>query len=219
MTDKHRKDKQMRFKARYVIFAVLFLIFIYYFVQVMYARSHTVETAKERLSQITIEKDDLSQRQLEIFIRVQDPNFYNHRGVEFRTPGSGLTTITQSLAKKFYFRDFKQGVRKIKQTLCARFALHPKIPKDRQITLFLNMMYFGNDQWGIDDAARYYYSKNVNELDEDEFISLIGCLIAPVNLNVKDHPEKNRDRVEKIKRMLSGEYVPKGLLDITYDKR
>ena len=55
-------------------------------------------------------------------------------------------------------------------------------------------------------------------MDDDEFISLIACLILPASLNIKDNPEGNMERVNKIKRMLSGEYKPKGLLDITYDK-
>jgi membrane carboxypeptidase/penicillin-binding protein len=170
------------------------------------------------LANTKINKQDLSDEQLDIFLKVQDPNFYNHRGVEFRTPGSGWTTITQSLAKKFYFKNFKQGIPKIKQTLCARFALHPFVSKDTQITLFLNIMYFGNNQYGIVDAANYYYSKKVYELNKDEFISLIASLIAPVKLNVEYNPEGNYKRVERIKKLLTGEYKPKGLLDIMYDK-
>ena len=79
-------------------------------------------------------------------------------------------------------------------------------------------MYFGNQQYGIADASDYYFSKSVRDLDDDEFISLIACLILPASLNIEDNPEGNMERVNKIKRMLSGEYKPKGLLDITYDR-
>ena len=208
----------MKLKKRYILIFILLSILIYYSIEIIYARSHTIDTANKYLSNIKITKQELTKRQLEIFLKIQDPNFYNHRGVDFKTPGSGWTTITQSLAKKFYFKNFKQGLPKIKQTLCARFALDSLVSKDNQITLFINMMYFGNKQYGIVDSAEYYFSEKVWDLNDDEFISLIACLISPVTLNIKDNPEGNLERVNRIKKMLSGEYKPKGLLDITYDK-
>ena len=209
----------MKLKKRYIFIFILISILIYYSIEIIYARSHTIDTANKYLANIEITKQELTERQLEIFLKIQDPNFYNHRGVDLRTPGGGLTTITQSLAKKFYFKDFKQGLPKIKQTLCARFALDRLVSKDNQITLFINIMYFGNNQYGIADSAEYYYSKNVWDLNDDEFISLIACLISPVTLNIETNPEENQERVNRIKKMLTGEYKPKGLLDITYDKK
>jgi membrane carboxypeptidase/penicillin-binding protein len=208
----------MIIKKKYIFLAVLLSVFSYYIIEIIYARSHTIETANKYLSNIKIEKQELTKKQLEILIKVQDPNFFNHKGVEFHTPGSGWTTITQSLAKIFYFKNFREGLPKIKQTLCARFALHPLISKDLQITLFINLMYFGDNQYGIVDAAKHYYSKEVNKLNEEEYISLIASLIAPAILNKKNNPEGNHERVERIKKMLTGEYIPRSLLDIRYDK-
>ncbi len=211
-------QNKMKLKKRYIFIIILLSILSYYLIEVIYARSHTIDTANKYLSNIKITKQEITKRQLEILLKIQDPNFYNHKGIEFKTPGSGWTTITQSIAKKFYFKNFKQGFPKIKQTLCARFALHPLVSKDEQITLFINMMYFGNNQYGIVDAAKYYYSKKVTDLTEDEYISLIACLISPATLNIKDNPKGNLERVNRIKKMLANEYTPKGLLDITYDK-
>ncbi len=187
-------------------------------VEVLYARSITIEKAEEYLSASKINVHDLSKEQLDTLIMIQDPGFYDHKGVDFSTPGNGLTTLTQSLAKQFYFTKFRQGLPKIKQTLCARYALHPLVSKEDQITIFLNIIYFGKGQIGIVDAAEYFYKKQVDQLIEDEYISLLACIIMPNTLNVEDHPLKNAERVEKIKRYLSGEYKPMGLFDITYDK-
>lgn len=208
----------MKIKIRYIITVIFLSIFSYYLYEVMYARSHTLATVNKFLKNKMIEKKDLSKKQLNILIKVQDPNFYFHNGVDLSTPGAGWTTITQSLAKQFYFKKFNQGIKKIKQTLCARYALHPLVSKDLQITLFLNMMYFGNNQYGIVNAAKFYYSKKVNDLSEDEYISLIACLILPSNLNVKDNPTENNIRLKRIKKMLSGKYTPNGVFDILYDK-
>lgn len=60
---------------------------------------------------------DLDRRQLSILLAMEDPGFYTHKGVDLKTPGAGLTTITQVLVKKLYFKEFKPGLRKIKQIL------------------------------------------------------------------------------------------------------
>jgi membrane peptidoglycan carboxypeptidase len=78
-------------------------------------------------------------------------------------------------------------------------------------------MYFGNGTYGLKDAARYYFNKNIDELEEDEFIALIACLIKPEQLNIIDHPQENAIRVQRIKKVLSGVYKPQGLFDITYE--
>lgn len=151
-----------------------------------------------------------------ILIKVQDPGFYNHKGVDLVTPGAGLTTITQSLAKTFYFKEFKQGWRKIPQTTYARYALQPKVEKEMQLDLFVNIIGFGNGTRGILSASQFYYNKLPQELTEDEFISLIACLNNPQLLNPKDNPDANKERVRRIKKYLKGEYVPTSVFDIEY---
>ncbi len=199
---------------------LLILIFTYYAIEVGIARAHTVEAVDYYYNsgQIKMQAGDLSPRQLEILLEIEDPNFYNHHGVDFKTPGAGWTTITQGLAKRFYFKHFQSGFMKIKQTLCARLALDPLVSKERQLDLFINLMYFGNGTYGLKDAAKYYFDKEVNQLEEDEYIALIACLIGPEQLNIKNHPRENAIRVERIKKVLSGSYKPAGLFDITYEE-
>lgn len=205
-----------------VIFLVLLLvivIFAYYTVEVAAARKSTAAIVASYFSGglIKMTVNDLSPRQLEILIKVEDPSFYRHYGVDFQTPGAGWTTITQGLAKKMYFKNFKQGLMKIKQTLCARFALDPLVSKETQLNLYLNIMYYGNGVTGLKDAADYYFHKKVSALEDDEFIALIASLISPETLNVKDYPRENALRVQRIKKVLSGAYKPRGLFDITYE--
>src|SRR5262245_3552880 len=42
---------------------------------------------------------DLSQRRRDILLAVEDPGFFQHRGVDLSSPGQGMTTITQALVK------------------------------------------------------------------------------------------------------------------------
>ena len=161
--------------------------------------------------------DDLPNEYQDILIKVQDPGFYSHRGVDFKTPGAGWTTITQSLAKFFYFKDFKAGWRKIPQTIYARFSLNPNLSKEKQLDLFINIIGFGNGKKGILAASHFYYGKKPEELLKDEFISLIGLINNPKMLNPKNNLEANKERVRKIKKYLNGEYIPKNIFDNKYE--
>jgi len=163
---------------------------------------------------------DLSKRQREILIKVQDPGFYTHNGIDLSTPGAGLTTITQAIGKKLYFNRFKPGIAKIKQSLIARFVINDLIPKDDQLTLFINTMYFGKVAEkpivGLESAANAYYHQPVNTLTEDQYISLIAMLIAPKTFHITEHPDRNLDRTNRIKAVIAGEYKPQGLMDQFY---
>jgi membrane carboxypeptidase/penicillin-binding protein len=203
------------------LLATILAIVGYYTIVVVDARAKTSGIADSYYSSgsVKIKARDLSSRQLEILLKVEDPAFYTHHGVDFTTPGAGWTTITQALAKRFYFDDFQQGLMKVKQTLCAWLALDPLVSKERQLDLFINIMYFGNDTYGLSDAARYYYGKAPGDLTDDEFISLIGSIVSPDELNAEDHPKENSERVGRIKKMLDGSYAPTGLFDIMYEKQ
>ena len=200
---------------------VSLLVIGYYVGAVFYARHKTPHLVKDWLGKklITLQVDDLSKRQLEILLQVQDPSFFSHSGVTFTAKGTGWTTITQSVVKWLYFKPFKPGIRKIEQTLIARFALHPLSTKKEQLTLFINIIWFRPGVHGFRPAAKFYFGKEVNELTEDQFISLVAMLNAPRNYDIKDRPVQNKARVARIKRMLSGEYKLKSLFDTEYNMK
>lgn len=164
---------------------------------------------------------DLPKRRINMLVKVEDPAFYRHRGVDFSTPGSGMTTITQSLVKHFYFEHFRPGFPKIEQTLIARFVLDPAMPKDAQLAAFLNSSPFGTFNGrrviGFDDAARTFYGRPLDELSDHEFLSLDAMLIAPNRLDPIRHRQANEERVRRIEAMLAGKCRPGGLRDIHYE--
>ncbi|MDG1288402.1 MAG: hypothetical protein P8O11_01595 [Lentibacter sp.] len=60
--------------------------------------------------------DALGAERLEQLIKVQDPGFWEHGGIDLSTEGAGLTTISQSLSKRLGFDAFRPGIGKIRQT-------------------------------------------------------------------------------------------------------
>ena len=200
--------------------AVVLVTVGHYSVAVYNARKYTRAVIVPRIESepMPLEVTDLSERELQILLAVEDPAFYEHGGVDFRTPGAGITTITQGLVKQLYFEKFKPGVAKLRQTLIAAFALDPLVPKDDQLRLFINRCYLGKGTQGFEEAARAYYDKPFASLTEDEYISLVAMIIAPRTFNLERYPERNAERVRRIKKLVAGEYVPKGVMDLFYGR-
>jgi membrane carboxypeptidase/penicillin-binding protein len=215
-------------KVRIILLAfglLLAAIFIYYFVTVMIARARTPEIVRAALSptKAPLDLDDLTSKQLDALIKIQDPNFYKHKGFDFTTPGAGITSLSQGLVKIFYFDEFKPGIKKIAQTLIARFAFDVMTPKDTILKIFVNHAYMGQKDgkalYGFEDAADFYFNKKFKELDEDEYLALISMIRAPFTFHYLNKREENDLRVSRIKKYLAGEYIPQDNSDWLYDRK
>jgi len=164
---------------------------------------------------------DLPARRRAMLLLVEDPGFHRHRGLDFSTPGQGMTNLTQSLVKIFYFDTFEPGFAKLEQSLIARFVLDPAMSKEAQLSAFLNHARFGHFRRrpviGFADAARTYYGRDFGALDDRQFLGLVAMLMAPNALDPVRRPEANAERVRRIEALLAGRCEPTGLRDVTYE--
>jgi len=139
------------------------------------------------------------------FLAAEDKNFYEHGGIDFtgmaraallyaqnfgsnRRP-QGASTITQQVAKNFFFSSEVSFVRKIKEALLA-MRIERAYSKDKILELYLNHIYLGLGAHGIAAASLVYFDKSVNELTVAEAAYLAALPKAPALL----HPVKNHDR-------------------------
>ena len=216
------KKSEWKIKKKLLAYALIIVsgVIGYYGIELIIAYQKKDVLRKQYLSPDAVEitSRDLSSEQLKALIRVQDPNFYGHQGVDFSTPGNGWTTITQSIVKWLYFKEFKQGIRKIKQTLIARLIANYHFAKDEQLTIFINNIWFEPDVVGLQQAAKHFFHKTICQVTQDEYLALVAMMINPQKYNIHTAPKENKKRVERIKRYLRDEYRPKGLFDIEYDK-
>ncbi len=134
------------FNPVFISLAVGFaLVCIYYAGTVLSARQRTPGIIQAALASdaVQLSLDEFGKARLDTLLRVEDPAFYRHKGIDLKSPGAGMTTITQGLVKIHYFDRFQQGIAKIRQTLIARFALDSLVTKSDQLLLFINEVYFG----------------------------------------------------------------------------
>lgn len=197
-------------------------ILVYYTVVVLDARSRTPLIVQNALrsERMKLELGDLTDDQLQALLKIQDPDFYNHKGIDMSTAGAGVTTLSQGLVKMYYFENFRPGIQKIKQSLIARFAFDVMTPKDTILKLFINDVYLGQQNGkgvkGFENAANIYLNKRFSELSWDEYLGLLAMIRSPNNLHYIKNKKVNQERVARIKKVLAGEYVPRNNGDWLY---
>lgn len=147
---------------------------------------------------------DLPTHLVNALIATEDRSFFKHGGVDFfglfraffvniksghiRQGGS---TITQQLSKMILNDNSKTLKRKFKEFILTR-ELEKYLTKEDIIVLYLTKSYFGAGNYGIRDASKYYFGKELEDLKLDECAMLVGLLKAPTKYN----PSKNKNLTE-----------------------
>lgn len=215
----------MQRKSKSVLISILAISGCFILIQIIGLISARIQTPKimenaMNSKLMVLNTDSLNKDQINILLMVEDPAFYSHKGVDHKSPGAGRTTISQGLVKIFYFKKFKPGIAKIRQTLIARFVFDHLVSKDDQLSLFINYVYLGNNKGeeirGFEKAANIYYNKSFSELTYDEYTTLIAMIINPIRYGIKRNPESNKERVTRIKKYLAGECQPLNWKDSDY---
>lgn len=178
----------------------------------------------------------LDSSQIEILIKIEDPTFYQHIGLDLSN-GQGLTTITSNLARNiFLYGKQLRGLQGAMQSLyrsifdcCKRIdlgrdvmalVLDRHLSKRKQLRLFINGAYLGtlgNQQIiGFDKAAKTYYGKSLAALSDDEFTGIVAMLLAPDHYHPVKNPQVFARRLTLVKAVARGECEADGLFDLNY---
>ncbi|MDR2505118.1 MAG: PBP1A family penicillin-binding protein [Oscillospiraceae bacterium] len=148
------------------------------------------------------------------FIAAEDLRFYTHPGFDpIRMAGSvvadiksgslsqGASTITQQLIKLSHLTAEKTFTRKFQEIWLA-WNLERQYSKDEILGMYLNYIYFGNRAYGIQQAAREYFHKDVWDLTPREGAMLAATIKAPSYYAPHLYPENNKARADYVLRVM-----------------
>ena len=135
---------------------------------------------------------DISVEMQHALLASEDKDFYKHGGFSFTsimkalyynvlsrdTTGYGGSTLTQQLAKNTLLSANQTFLRKY-QELAVAVAIEQQYSKDEILDMYLNSVYFGENSFGIEDAAKAYFNKSPKDLNLAESTMLVGLLPAP----------------------------------------
>ncbi|WP_295653278.1 biosynthetic peptidoglycan transglycosylase [uncultured Mucilaginibacter sp.] len=123
----------------------------------------------------------------------EDPSFFVHHGfvpqsikksiaIDFKEHKfkRGGSTISMQLVKNAFLNREKTLTRKIEETLIVWMIENTHImAKSRMLEVYFNIIEWGNNVYGIGEAARYYFDKTPAELNLGESIYLASIVPKP----------------------------------------
>src|SRR5699024_6325840 len=110
-----------------------------------------------------------------------------------RSKVEGASTITQRLAKNMVLSNDKTWLRKTKEVMVALY-LEREFTKDEILEIYINDVYFGRGQYGLEDISKEFNKKPASELTLYESALLAGIINAHNGFSPIDHPEKDKER-------------------------
>jgi len=147
-------------------------------------------------------------------LAIEDADFYQHDGVSpkgilraawtnFRRraggPASdkgktdGGSTITQQIIKQLILTPERTYERKMKEAILA-WRVERHLTKDEILTVYLNHIFFGNNAYGVEAAARVYFGKHATNITLAESAVIAGLPQAPSAYNPFRHPDAAKAR-------------------------
>ncbi len=134
--------------------------------------------------------EDIPQALIDATVAIEDKRFYEHQGVDWLTTikacagmffsdsNAGGSTITQQLVKNLTEENDITVQRKVKEWFNAA-AVEKQYTKDEIMENYLNIIYLGENAYGVRRAAAVYFGKELEALTPAECASLIGITNNP----------------------------------------
>jgi penicillin-binding protein 1A len=173
---------------------------------------------------VILDPKDISKTMKQAVVAIEDKRFYQHQGVDLRglgrafftdvlegKPTQGASTIEQQFIKVVSKDQNERTIsNKIRETALAYHLSH-KWSKAKILTEYLNSIYYGNGAYGIESAARTYFSEAPNmagcgkrtdpcalHLDAAQSAFLAGIINSPTAYDPVANPvdsQRRRDLV------------------------
>jgi monofunctional biosynthetic peptidoglycan transglycosylase len=163
-----------------------------------------------RVDQAWVGLDRVSRHLIQAVIASEDQKFFGHEGVDWPAiqealernvekgrAARGGSTITQQLAKNLFFGTQKSLLRKLREVVVARW-MEEDLTKRRILTLYLNVIEWGDGIFGCEAAAGRYFEKPASDLTLEEAAGLAAAIPSPRRLNPLVDPVRNARAARRV---------------------
>lgn len=151
----------------------------------------------------------------------EDASFHVHHGIEITeiqsairegmTTGEktrGGSTITQQLVKNLFLTRDRTALRKIQEALLT-FHLEASLTKEEIFELYANIIEWGPEIYGLQEAAEHYFAKKPSSLSPREMAYLASIIPGPLLFHVhyeqgyvsRQHSAKVDSLLERLNRL------------------
>ncbi len=165
---------------------------------------------------------DMSPLVVNATIAVEDKNFYKHKGFDYfritkaifenikaKEIVQGASTITQQYARNLFLNFDKTWTRKWKE-MWLTFELETHYSKDEILEGYLNTINYGHGIYGISNASKFYFNKDIKDLTLAEASMLAGIPNSPSNYSPINNFDLAKERQKIVlERMYNNKYISK----------
>ena len=175
---------------------------------------------------------DMNKNIVNATISTEDKNFYRHFGFDYPRIAKalmvniysgdieqGASSITQQYAKNLFLDFEKSWSRKWKE-MWLTYELETHYSKDESLEGYLNTINYGHGMYGISNAAKYYFNKDVKDLSLGEAAILAGIPNSPSNYSPVDNYDLSKERQKIVlERMYNNGYISKKESSSAYNQK
>jgi penicillin-binding protein 1A len=124
-------------------------------------------------------------------LAIEDSHFYYHQGVDLTGVGRAVTanfkkggvseggsTLTMQLIKNLFLSQKRQFSRKLAEAVLS-VRLEQIFRKDEILEMYLNQVYWGHNNYGVETASQSYFNKHASQLNLAEGAMMAGAIAAP----------------------------------------
>ena len=124
-------------------------------------------------------------------LAIEDSNFYHHQGINLISVGravlvnaksggvvEGASTLTMQLVKNVFLEPQRAIARKMAEAVLA-IRIEQVFEKDEILQMYLNNIYWGHNNYGVQTASESYFRKPASDLTLPEAAMLAGLVQSP----------------------------------------
>lgn len=164
----------------------------------------------------TVSLSDISPYFIHAVISVENERYYDDPGFDPVAIGraflqnlsageiqSGASTITQQVARTLVLRDSTVSAQRKLQEIVVASEIAQQYDKNFILELYLNESFFGNQSYGVEAAAQFYFGHSAADLNLAESAMLAGLLQAPATYDPVINRQAAFDRMNVVLRLMA----------------
>jgi membrane peptidoglycan carboxypeptidase len=197
----------------------------------MLAANGDLITSFYRENRAPVASDQIAGVMKQAMVAIEDARFYEHRGLDVQGTVRALltnlaaggvqeggSTLTQQLVKQTLLQAAETPAQRLaatEQTLGRKLrearlalALEDSYSKDELLTRYLNIVYFGQNAYGVQPAARAFFGVDASALNLTQAALLAGLVQSPAHDDPLIDPERATVRRNQVlDRMAAQGYI------------
>lgn len=173
-----------------------------------------------------VDLDNINYNLINAVVSIEDKNFYSHHGFDYlriakamylniknKKITQGASTISQQYVKNIYLDFASTWERKIEEAFLT-LELEVHYSKDEILEGYLNTINYGQGNYGVANASRYYFNKEPIDLTLEEALILAGIPNSPGYYNPVANYELSIKRAKIVGRsMVDNGFISQDELD------